>query len=109
MSDEKTAKAIIVVEVSGRQRSYAAEDWGTTAEGRLTVTRNRLAVALYSEHAWLSVREDSALADDIKPKADRMQSALRRIAMAEGPMTVDILQRIARECLESTGWDEDDL
>lgn len=64
MSEEKKAKAIVVVEVSGRERSYVAEDWGTTPEGKLTVTRDRPAVALYGPTAWLSVRDKDATGPD---------------------------------------------
>ena len=118
------AKVIIVTDDIGRERRYSAPDFGMLHDGTLIVgTRiadgidgvtgagiDKLTVA--ASHApghWSRVHKDSALLGDVRTKAIRLQSALRKIATADDCTADEIIRGIARAELERSGWDEEDL
>lgn len=62
---EETAKVLIVTETGGRERRYNAIEADDDEYGHLRLLREgRKVVATYQPNAWLSVREDGALAWD---------------------------------------------
>lgn len=104
------AKVIVVADSMGRQRRYEANQWQDDEEA-LDVYRRGELIATYPKGHWTRAFAEGTELDGITPKARRLQSALRQIAMAEMEETEDvkILQRIARAELERSGWDEEDL
>lgn len=69
MSNEKTP-VIIVTEMSGRERRYAAGYWdGTGQHLSVRTEEDGDAVALYAPGAWLSAREDGSEVPDGNARA----------------------------------------
>jgi hypothetical protein len=123
-NESQPAKVIVVRDEAGREHRYAGPNFGMLHDGTLIIgTRiasgidgvtgegiDKLTVAAgHAPGRWSRVHKDGALLDDVRPKAIRLQAALRKIAMADDCTADEIIRGIARVELERSGWDEEDL
>lgn len=101
------AKVIVVTDDTGRDRRYAADEW--QAEEAVDVLREGEVIVTYPQGTWRRATIEGSELDSVRPKAVRLQAALRQVVMADDGTPAEVLQHIARTELERSGWDEDDL
>lgn len=104
---DEPAKVIVVTDDNGRERRYAADEW--QAEEAIDVVREGEVIVTYPQGTWRRATVEGAELDSVRPKALRLQAALRKIAMADDCTADEIIRGIARAELERSGWDEEDL
>lgn len=113
--ESEPAKVIVVIDDGGGEHRYAVPTIGQTHDGALILGERQdddsvLVSVTYPPGRWKRAFIEGTEVDGMQAKALRLQSALRKIAMAEvyGD-DAEALQDLARECLKGTGWDGDDL